>query len=194
MRAPTRCRLLLLAASVTAAGCPPIDNSGGPAPDGEPLEIAIVTSSLGVTCADAEDTAVLLDDLAAVDAFVAGCTDGASTVREATAALDAAVASSYDGERELVLPLASGGCLSVLHLFEIRLDEPQDGDPVLRPWVLRGDESYEAESDCAPAETQQVIVARAADAAAGESVALTIGTYNPDLPGAPQPELYDPNK
>lgn len=192
MRAPAR-RLVvpLLALAWGVAGCPPVDNSGGKAPGGEAVDHQVVVESLGVVCADAEDTAVLLDGLADVDAFLADCVKGDATIREATAALDTIVGTSYSGEREFVLPLRVGGCLSVLHLFEVRLEEPSDGDPVLRPWVLRGDDSFEAESDCAAADGQQIVVGRAKDAGTAESIELLIGTYNPTLPGAPQPEIYE---
>jgi hypothetical protein len=180
--------LTVLAFAVGALGCPPIDNSGGTAPDGDPLTFQTVVESLGVMCAEREDSLALLDDSAAVDDFLADCVDGEATVADVTETLDSAVLISYDGERELVVVAAFGGCLTELDLFQIRLNED---DPILRPWLLRGDESYEAESDCAAPDTQRVMLLRAADAGAATSASLTIGTYNPNLPGAPQPEIYD---
>lgn len=184
---PVRSPLLLMAVLMT--GCPPVDNSGGTAPEGDPLAFQRVTESLGVSCAAVEDTAVLLDDLADVDIFLADCVAGDVTIHEAASALDTAVSASYDGEREFVVVSASGGCLSTLDLFQVRLDETSTS-PVLRPWLLRGDESFEADATCASPDAQQIFLARAADASGATSIDLAIGTYNPTLPGAPQPDQY----
>ena len=191
MSAVRALRLLasLCVLSTGALGCPPIDNSGGPAPEGDPLTFQIVVESVGVSCPDREDSVAILDSLSDVDDFLADCVDDASSVFDAARTLDSAVANTYAGEREIVLVSAWGGCISALDLFQIRLDATGERT-VLRPWLLRGDESFEAESDCGAPDSQQVTLARAADAGSAASAALTIGTYNPSLPGAPHPEQY----
>jgi hypothetical protein len=166
------------------AGCPPVDNSGGFAPDGDDLPFQSVAEDLGVTCSSLEDSAVVLDSLDEVDVFLAGCADGAETVRSAAATLDSAVGNSFEGEREFAIVSAHGGCIRSSRLELVRLDL-EASPPTLRPWLLRGDAGFETESDCAAPTSSRVSVHRAADAAAAEAVELTVGTYNPDLPGAP---------
>lgn len=173
-----------------ASGCPPVDNSGGFAPEGESLNFVTV-AEVGVVCASLEDTARFLEDLPAVDDAMASCADGAETVASATADLDDALAAQYDGERELLVVASTGGCITMNTLYDVRLDTPDEGAPVLRPWILRADESFEADASCDAAAGQTVQLVRIAstdaevDPATATSVDLAIGVYNPTLPGAP---------
>lgn len=168
-------------------GCT-VDNSGGEPPAGDPIEFEIAIEDPDLFCDAFEDAAELIVDADGVDAFIEAC--GAELIGdESTIAddLNAQLSELEEGEGLLIVSAQLGGCLGAWEIAAVHLD----GD-ILRPWMLKADSSYGRQDVGCTADIGQdhrVLVVDGADEVA--SVELTVGIYNPDLPGAPSPANED---
>lgn len=161
-----------------ALGCPGIDNSGGLPPGGEELEWERVGYP-SLFCDDFTTRAVLLTDAAATASWIAGC--GATDGDDPTAMVEAALAENGPDDVLVAVHVTVGGCIAESGLVGMYLD-----GTVLRPWVLVGDSSYGQDGAACPADIGLSIeLARALGGATATSAEVKVGTYNPDLPGAP---------
>ncbi len=162
-------------------GCT-VDNSGGEPPAGDPIEFEIAIESPDLVCESFEDGAELIVDQDGIDAFIEAC--GTELIGdESTIADDLALqlAELEEGQGLLVVSAQLGGCLGEWEIAAVHLDAD-----ILRPWMLKADTSYGREDVACTADIgqdHQVLIVDAADRVA--SVELTVGVYNPDLPGAP---------
>jgi len=177
-----RALALVLACSFAAlTGC--VDNSGGPAPEGTELEefSPAAGDAGGLFCEFFRDDAFLLVDRAAVEDFFANeCAGNEAAVEDELATIADGL---EEGEALVVVSIQLGGCLGEwgVHGFY----ESEDGSTVTA-WVLRADSSYGRTNwACTDDIGGAIGVYRVMGAADATEADIVIGTYNPDLPGAP---------
>ena len=169
-------RILLLLLPLLSFAC--IDNSGGEAPSGTDLSLSAAGPSIG-TCTDfSGDAIALLDSEAAIDTWLSGCPNEAAAI---SAALVPVLDELADGERLVAIRIGLGGCVQDWHLRGLFLDAT-----TINAWALKADTAFgRGEQPCTDdigVDERYVI---AGGAAAAREAKLTIGRYNPDLPGAP---------
>lgn len=169
---------LVALAALPLTAC--VDNSGGEGPPGTDVSIeAPGWDSDPQACPGAEG-AWLLDDDTSVDAFLSECFDEVPGKRDAL--LD--VVGGLDANRRFVgVRIVLGGCV---HQWDF-MGMKQDG-AVLRPWVLKEDTSYgRANAACTDdiGWDEGFWIAQDGDVGSVTSAELWLGSFNPELPGAP---------
>lgn len=170
--------------AVTLMGCgESVDNSGGEPPAGEDvsLEQRPALSELEPCWGGGTDEAALLDDEAAVDAWLADCQND-DTAGMRTALLDA-IDALDEQERLVGVRVVLGGCVQQWSLFGIYHDTT-----ALNAWVLKEDTSYGIPDAACTDDIGwdgDYWVAAEGDLSAVTEATLTVGRYNPDLPDAP---------
>jgi len=157
------------------AACTPVDNSGGDPPAGDSMEFALVGSPAGFC--EAMDEAALIGVQADIEDWVEGC-DFADDMR---ADLETAH-GALEAEQALVIVSAQlGGCLGDFEVVGVY----EDGDQ-LNVWMLKEDTAYGKTNVACNDDLGEghalIVVEDAADAL---SVSLTVGIWNPQLPGGP---------
>ncbi len=123
---------------------------------------------------------MLLDDEAAVTAWMADCL-GNDGVRESV--LLSLVSDQSDQKRLVGVRMIIGGCVRSWDLMGIY----HDGD-ALNVWALLQDQSYGIPDAACTDDLifdEQYFWVTEGDYSAVTHAALFTGTYNPDLPGAP---------
>ncbi len=164
-------------------GCAGVDNSGGEPPPGtdvsieSPLGLDAISPCVG----GGQDCALLLDDEAAVDTWLAECASQDTTAQRD--ALVAAIDDLDDSQRLVGVRVVLGGCVQQWSFRGIYLDDNR-----LNVWILKEDTSYGlASADCTDdiGWDEGYWIAAEADVSAVTEATLTVGVYNPDLPGAP---------
>lgn len=162
-----------LCSVLVLAGC--VDNSAGDPPPGEEVGFEDLDSP-GFFCGLFRDEAWLIVDEADIDGLEADCPDGPDT-----AALRTTLAATDPADALVVFTLAKGGCVGEHDIVSVY----RDGDTV-RPWIWQADSSYGRPRTACTADLGEAIeVLRVDGAGDAADAALHIGTYNPDLPGAP---------
>jgi len=165
----------LFAVATLAAGC--IDNSGGPPPPGDKLEYERV-SFLGMACGRYQDKAWLIEDQAGLDAYWGGCEFIANDDRQT---VEAAVADLAEGDVLLGLDVELGGCIGETAF----MGAYKEGD-TLHAWLLKGNSAYgRGDVACTADIGEAHEVVRVFGAGEVADVDITVGIFNPDLPGAP---------
>ena len=172
---------LALAFAFLLGGCI-VDNSGGPPPGGDAIDFEVALVGPSYFCAQMEDQAHLIADSEGLDAFIDSCDPGeAADIDAVDQALGEQLEALEEGQALLVVNTILGGCFGDWRVEAVH----RDGD-TLRPWVLKADTAYGQQSTGCPADIGQgnevLVVEGASDATAVE---LTVGVYNPDLPGSP---------
>jgi hypothetical protein len=163
-----------LVLAVTA--CAPIDNSGGPAPAGESLAFEALT--LPGTCGDFQSAAFLVKDQATLDAFFVACPIPEASRAAWQTALDALV----DDEVLVYANVQLGGCLGAFSVKGAFID-----GTTLNAWVLRENTAHGVDNAaCTDDIGEGPASMKVSGAAAATDAALTVGDFNPDLPGAPR--------
>ena len=183
-------RLVLPAFTAVAfalTGCA-VDNSGGEPPAGETVEFEVAIANAGFFCEDTSDAAHLIKDEAGIDAFIEACGEEVlgdeATIEED---LIAELALLEDGQALVLVSAELGGCLGPWAVDSVYMD-----GEILRPWMLKGDSAYgRTDMACTADIGQDHQVLRVDGAAAATSIELTVGIYNPDLPGAPYAVVDD---
>lgn len=166
----------LFAITHAATGCAPVDNSGGPPPAGDELDIEVL--ALPGTCGTFQSDAFLVKDQATLDAFFASCNIAEAARAEWQTAVDALA----DDEALVYANVQLGGCLGA---FAIE-GAFREGATV-NAWVLRQDFAHGKENTaCTDDIGEGAASMKVTGAAAATDAALTIGDFNPELPGAPQ--------
>lgn len=175
MRALTSLSLVTLV--VVASAC--VDNSGGPPPPGERVEHEpVFLESGGLSCLRFVDDADLIATAADVDAFQAEC-DGMSDAAETE--LRALVDALEGDDRLIIVSITLGGCIADTAIMGVYLD-----DTVAHVHVLRGDTSFGRGDVACTADIGELVeIIRVHGIADATSADVEIGTFNPDLPGAP---------
>jgi hypothetical protein len=161
-------------------GC--ADNSGGAPPAGEAKTFEIAIESPDLACGTYEDAASIIVTDADVDAFLAACEaiieDDATIVDD----LRAEVADLTEDQALVVISVVLGGCLGDWQVEAVHMD----GD-TLRPWIYKADSAYgRNDIGCTADIGEAHTILRVDDAASATSIEMTVGVYNPDLPGAPE--------
>lgn len=169
--------LLLLPLLLT--GC--ADNSGGPPPDGESVEVFTPLSpdAGGFFCDFFGDAAFLVRDATEAQAFFDDECPGA----DATAQQQFVEAADglLEGEVIVIVSVQLGGCLGEWGVHGFYRDEDE-----VTAWVLRGDSAYGKQNVACTADEGGAIQPYLLEDVSGvTSAAIEVGTYNPDLPGAP---------
>ena len=172
---------LALALALILGGCM-VDNSGGPPPGGDALDFEVSLVGPSYFCAEMEDQAHLITDSEDLDAFIDSCDPGEAADSDAVGeALGEQVEALEEDQALLVVNTILGGCFGDWHVEAVH----RDGD-TLRPWVLKADSAYGQQNIDCPADIGQgnevLVVEGASDTI---EVELTVGIYNPDLPGGP---------
>lgn len=161
--------LLLALVSITPACA---DNSGGPAPAGEPASFSILEGDWGACSADSE--VLRAGELADI---ADNCAVDQS--RDLLTELDATLTES----EAVVFVREPVPCGSTARLEDVLIDED-----ALVPWVLAADPSYgspQVASDSVLCIFEAVVlVDELADTVS--EVAPVVGVYNPNRPGAPE--------
>lgn len=174
--------LCLLAGSLVGCGLG-VDNSGGEPPAGTDVSLEKRTelTDLEPCWGASQDEAALLDDEAAVDAWLADCQND-DTAPMRTALLD--VINGLGAQERLVgVRVVLGGCVQQWSLFGIYHDID-----ALNVWVLKEDTSYGVPNAACTDDIGwdgDYWIAAEADFSEVTEATLTVGLYNPDLPGAP---------
>jgi hypothetical protein len=161
-------------------GC--VDNSGGEAPAGEATDFEIAIESPDLACGSFEDSAHLIAEDADVDTFLEACDEILSENSTIADDLRAELALLDEGQALVIISAVLGGCLGDWQIEAVHID-----GETLRPWMLKADASYgRRDVGCTADIGQAHQVLRVDGAAAATSVELTVGIYNPNLPGAPE--------
>lgn len=167
----------LLALSLAALGCDPVDNSGGPPPDGDKLEWERV-SFLSIGCQRYGDAARLITDQPGLDTYLDGCS---ALSNEEQATVDGALADLGDDDVLLGLDFLLGGCIG-----ETAFMGAYKEGSTLHAWYLKGNSAYGVENAACTADIgeshEMVRVLGAGDV---EEVDVKVGEFNPDLPNPP---------
>ncbi len=167
----------LLAVTHAATGCVPVDNSGGPPPSGDELDIEVL--ALPGTCGNFQSDAFLVRDQATLDAFLASCNIAEASRAEWQTAVDGLAA---DDEVLIYANVQLGGCLGAFAIEGAFLE-----GTTVNAWVLRQDFAHgKPNSACTDDIGEGAASMKVKGAAAATDAALTIGDFNPELPGAPQ--------
>ena len=167
---------------ITAAGCSQVDNSGGEPPPGDALQFA-VTGEASAFCSGA-DAARFIDAQEDIDAWIDDCQAENEETRDQ---LEDALANLADDESLVIVSAQLGGCIG-----EYRVSGAYLEDETLHMWMLKEDYSYgRVDAACTGdiGEGHALVVVEGAEEAL--NVDLTVGRYNPDLPGSPGPIMYD---
>ena len=167
---------------ITAAGCSQVDNSGGEPPPGDALQFT-VTGEPAAFCAGA-DAARFIDAQEDIDAWIDGCQAENEETRDQ---LEEALANLADDESLVIVSAQLGGCIGEFTVSGAFLEAE-----TLHMWMHKEDYSYgRAGSACTAdiAEGHALVVVEGASEAL--DIDLTVGRYNPDLPGSPGPIMYD---
>ena len=175
----SRCsRLAAAILAVPLAAC--VSNDGGLPPEGEPISFSIVDRDQSFFCGFFEDSAVLIEEQADIDAVVAACSEEAG-IAGLGSFLAQAMAGSTESESLVLVTVALGGCIEAYDLVAVHLD-----GEVLRPWLLKDDSAYGVpDSACTDDIRETVELLRVGDGAVSNSSELTVGVWNSDLPGSP---------
>lgn len=162
-----------------ATGCTPIDNSGGgPPPAGDELDFELLT--LPGTCGNFQSDAFLVKDQATLDAFFASCNIPEASRGEWQNAVDALA----DDEALVYANVQLCGCLGAFAIEGAFLD-----GATVNAWVLRQDFAYGKQNVACTDDIGEGAASMkvfGAGAVAATDAELTIGDFNPELPGAPQ--------
>ena len=174
------CRLALAALTLAPLlGC--ADNSGGPPPEGTELTGPTRAESVGTSlaCDLFRDDAFLWHDAADVQAFLdADCTNADQAV---AGDLLQTADTLADGEALVGVSIGLGGCLGAFEVQGFYLAEP-----LVTAWLLRADSSYGRNNVACTTDIGGAFeVWRVPGAAVATEAELMVGTYNPELPGAP---------
>jgi len=174
-------RLSPLLPLVFLVACSQVDNSGGPPPSGDSVSFVDLDLPTDFFCESMADDAVMVAVEADMDALFEACFPLAVIAGEARQPwLDLLAAT--DAEDALVFAVGSaGGCIGDAWIEDIKLD-----GSTLRPWMLKEDSSYGRNQVACTADwgiSQHLV--RVEGAAAADSIELTLGVFNPELPGAP---------
>jgi hypothetical protein len=157
------------------AACTPVDNSGGPPPDGDSVAFEVVAEPAAFC--EAQDDAALLRSQADMDAWLEGCSFG----DDPRAVLEAALAEVEAGETLVIVSAQLGGCLMGFEVSGVFVDSD-----TLNIWMLKQDSSYGRTQVACTAdlgEGHTLLVVQ--DAEDTQDIALTVGVWNPELPGGP---------
>ncbi|MCP4867699.1 MAG: hypothetical protein GY898_03160 [Proteobacteria bacterium] len=147
------------------------DNSGGPPPEGDALEFAVLEDAPALFCG-------IFEDEADIDAWLEACEASEEGDRDA---ILGELEALNDDESLVLVSVVLGGCLGQTNLQAVHLD----GD-VLRPWLLKADSAYGKDNvGCTADIGEQIYVLAVQDEQASTSAEVHVGVYNPDLPGAP---------
>jgi hypothetical protein len=166
---------LVVLAHVTT-GCAPVDNSGGPPPAGDALELELL--DLPGTCGTFQSDAFLVKDQATLDAFFASCDIPDASRAAWQTAVDALAAD----EGVVYANVQLGGCLGAFAIEGAFLD-----GTTVNAWVLRQDFAHgKPNTACTDDIGEGAASMKVTGVGAATDAALTIGDFNPELPGAPQ--------
>jgi hypothetical protein len=168
-------RALLLLILLSAC----VDNSGGDPPPGEDVSVeAPGWESDPAACMGPEE-AVLLTDEASVDAWLEECFE----VGDQRQVLLDVIAGLDDSRRFVAARVQLGGCIQNWDFMGLR----QDGTTI-QVWVLKEDTSYGRQNVACTDDLGWGVgywIAAEGDVADATDANLWLGTFNPDLGGAP---------
>ena len=173
---PSLLATLFAITHVTTACGAPVDNSGGPPPEGTELDIEVL--ALPGTCGTFQSDAFNVKDQATLDAFFAACDlDDAARAQWQTAT-DALA----DDEALVYANVQLGGCLGAFAIEGAFLE-----GTTLNAWVLRQDFSFgKPNTACTDDIGEGPASMKVVGALTATTAELTIGDFNPELSGAPQ--------
>ncbi len=161
---------------ITAAGCSQVDNSGGEPPAGEALQFTI-TGEASAFC-ESVDAVRFVDAQEDIDAWIDGCQAENEETRDQ---IEEAFANLAQGESLVIVSAQLGGCIGEYTISGAFLE-----DETLHMWMLKEDYAHGRANASCPADEGQahaLVVVEGADEAL--DIDLTVGRYNPDLPGSP---------
>lgn len=165
----------LFAVTHASTGCAPVDNSGGPPPEGTELDIEVL--ALPGTCGTFQSDVFLVKDQATLDGFFAACDVGDASRAQWQTATDALA----DDEVLAYANVQLGGCLGAFAIEGAFLD-----GTTLHAWVLRQDFAYgKPDAACTDDIGEGPASMKVIGAQAATTAELTIGDFNPELSGAP---------
>ena len=175
----------LPAALLLLAACVPLDNTGGPIPEGTPLSFEVLAAPDALSCGNYQDTALLLRREADVDDFLEGCASLDGVPEALRDDLLADLDETAEGDALLVATVVLGGCLGDYSFDGVYLD----GD-LLRPWLVKQDSSYgRPNTTCTEDIGEAIHLIRAAQGADAMVASIEVGVWNPELPGGPDEVL-----
>ena len=175
--------LLFLASSLFGVtGCEPVPNDGGDLPLGVHLDYFFGDLSDDLQCGSFTDAAFLIKEASDVDAALAACESDTTALAEE---LQEKIASSLVEEEVLVfVTVEYGGCIRGHDLPALI----RDGD-TLHPWLIKDNSAYGRPDTLCPTDLSERLDLLSLDQhAGGESVELTVGEWNSDLPSSPYEE------
>ena len=157
------------------AACSPVDNSGGDPPAGDAVPFSIIGEPSGFC--DARDDAELLRTADDIDAWIGDCEfadDMRSDLEDALAELEA-------DETLVIVSAQLGGCLMGFEVEGVFVDGTQ-----LNVWMLKQDSSYgRTQVACTDDLGEGHALLVVDDASDVDAIELTVGVWNPQLPGGP---------
>ncbi len=167
---------------LTLAACTPVDNSGGEPPAGDPLTFAIEAEP-SAFC-EAVDAVRFIDDQEDIETWIASCeAEGDGTRGQ----LEDALAALEDGESLVLVSAQLGGCMQDYEVAGAYLAED-----TVHIWMLKEDVSYGRQDVACTADLGEghslVVVEGASEAT---EIDLTVGVWNPELPGGPAEALEE---
>jgi hypothetical protein len=178
-------RAALPAALLLLAACAPLDNTGGPTPEGTPLSFEVIDAPDGLACGNYDDTALLLRGEADVDDFLEGCASLDGVPEALRDDLLAELDETDEGDALLVATVVLGGCLGDYSFEGVYLN----GDR-LRPWLVKEDSSYgRPDVACTEDIGEAIHLIRATQGAEAMVASIEVGVWNPELPGGPEQVL-----
>jgi len=169
-------RTSVLACSLlTLAACTQVDNSGGEPPAGDPLQFAIGAEPAAFC--EGIDAARFLDAQDDIDGWIEDC----QADEVARGQIEDAFAALEESESLVLVSAQLGGCIGDYEVAGAYLDEG-----TLHMWMLKEDSSYGRQDVACTADIGEghtlVVVDGAAEAT---DIDLTVGIWNPELPGGP---------
>jgi hypothetical protein len=171
----------LVVLGVLLAAC--IDNTGGPPPPGEELEVETIEAP-PLFCDSEGDRSAVLNDQNDVDAWLADCDDDGTGSKESLGQdLLTALSGLGSDSRLIAARIVGGGCVGGWDLMGIYLD-----GITFHPWVLKADTAHGRRDVACPADIwweDGFWIAIGPSVAFGSEAELWVGVYNPNLGGGP---------
>lgn len=174
---------LLLASGLFAlTGCELVPNDGGDMPVGVRLDYFFGDLSDDLQCGSFTDAAFLISEASDVEAAIAACESDATALAEE---LQEKIASSLAEEEVLVfVTVEYGGCVRGHDLPALI----RDGD-TLRPWLIKDNSAYGRPGAVCPTDLGERLDLLSFDGqAGGDTLELSVGEWNSDLPSSPYEE------
>ena len=167
---------LVFTALLLSAGCEPVDNTGGPAPEGEALSY-LVEAEPSIFCGGL-DAAAIIDDGTDADAWLAECGEDTGFARDL---IDERLDALEDGQSLLAVSAQLGGCLTDWNVHGVYLDGDQ-----LTVWILKQDVSFgRADIACTADIGEGHALVTVDGAAEALSIDVHVSAYNPERAGGP---------